>query len=720
MSAIRSALFFTLITLLPLISKAQPGIDHWETVVFNDDTWSYRVGTSAPPANWMQPQFDDSSWPVGPGGFGYGDGDDNTTIPTTLSVCIRIQFDLTDTSNISMAVLHADYDDSFIAYLNGTEIARGNAGDTSTTLAYNDVPPTDHEAALYQGGLPEAYPVYPGPFRQLFEEGQNTLAIQVNNFLISSSDMSSNFFLSLAVNDSSRAYAPVPSWFFEPFLSTRLPLISINTGERNIVDEPKITANMKIVDNGPGMVNHIVDPGTDYDGRIGIEIRGTSSQMFEKKNYGLETRDQDGENNNVPLLGMPDENDWILHGPYSDKSLMRNALTFQIGRDMMDYASRTRFCELIINNDYRGVYLLMEKIKRDNNRVDISRVRSADTTGDELTGGYIVQVDRDDPLIAGDGWYSPHGSSPFYAFHSPDYDELAPVQKAYIKNWITDFELAMSRPDFASTYENYIDVPSFVDYFLINELTKHIDAFKLSFYMHKKKDSNGGKLHMGPIWDFNLGYSNFDFACDPNPEDWIFPCTSNVFWVDKLVGIPAVQDRMYCRWQELREQVLKTSFLLARIDSMEDELGPAVDRNFNRFDILGQYVWPNNYIGNTHRDEIIFLRNWLRQRLVWMDRNMFGNPNANCKQILDVDTEGLDRQLTVHPNPFSGLVTFSVDGVALPNGEVHIYDLRGNFIEKVNPREQTTVDLEDLAAGMYFYQYRKAGQAVQTGKLLKQ
>jgi hypothetical protein len=717
----RSTLLFILLT--PFLSMAQLEIDHWETVVFNDDIWSYRVGASAPPSDWMQPQFNDITWPNGPGGFGYGDGDDNTIIPATISLCIRIKFDLADTSKIKMALLHADYDDAFIAYLNGAEIARGNFGPAGTNLAYNGIPPTYHEATLYQGGTPESFPIYPNTFDQLIVENENVLAIQINNYTITSSDFSSNFFLSLAIADTSTDFAPTPSWFQAPFIGTQLPLFHINTNGEAILDEPKIDAVLKVVTNDSGAINYIYSPGNDYDGPIAIEIRGASSQSFEKKNYGFETRDQNGDNNNVSLLGMPDENDWVLHGPYSDKSLIRNALTFQIGRDLMDYASRTRFCELVINNEYRGVYLLMEKIKRDDNRVDIANLKTTDTSGDELTGGYVFQIDRDDTSLVSDGWYSPYGSNPFYAFHSPKHDQLVTVQKDYIENWMTDFEFAMTQPSFDSTYDNYIDIASFVDYFLINELTKHIDAFKLSFYMYKRKNSNGGKLHMGPIWDFNLAFGNFDFGCNPDPNGWIYSCTSRAFWLNKIMQVPAVQDQMQCRWKELREQKLATSFLMSSIDSMVLELGPAVDRNFEEFDILGTYVWPNDFIGNTHTEEISFLKSWLVQRLTWMDSNMFGDPNFDCDPptpALGLVNEKLHDRLIVHPNPFQNQVTFTINDAGASDGELFIYNPQGQLITSMKLARQATLNLNNLSSGIYFYVYKDGAHGVQKGKLVKQ
>ncbi|MCK4749819.1 MAG: CotH kinase family protein, partial [Bacteroidales bacterium] len=137
--------------------------------------------------------------------------------------------------------------------------------------------------------------------------------------------------------------------------TSHLPIVSINTdGQWIPEDDPRIIAWMGVIDNGAGQENHLSDPFNEYAGQISIELRGSSSLMFPKNNFSLETQDSLGENLNVPLLGLPDENDWVLHGPYSDKTLMRNVLTFRLANDLGGYASRTRYCELFLNDDYRG------------------------------------------------------------------------------------------------------------------------------------------------------------------------------------------------------------------------------------------------------------------------------------------------------------------------------------------------------------------------------
>ena len=161
---------------------------------------------------------------------------------------------------------------------------------------------------------------------------------------------------------------------------------------------------MRAINNEEGQRNNITDDGTDYDGRIAIEFRGSTSQGFPKKPYGLETQDSAGEN--IQFLGMPTENDWVLHNPYSDKSLMRNVLAFDMARAMGRYSPRTKFCEVFLNGQYQGVYVLMEKIKRDSNRVNIAELDATMNGGDALTGGYIVKIDKFNGS-GGAGWQSP-------------------------------------------------------------------------------------------------------------------------------------------------------------------------------------------------------------------------------------------------------------------------------------------------------------------------
>ena len=356
-------------------------VDHWETVIFAGDIWKYFPGITEPADNWIQPDFNDTTWFSGPGGIGYGDGDDRTVIDPVLSVYLRKKFNISQKSNIAAAMLNVDYDDAFVAYLNGVEIARANIGTPGVRPSHDQTSTTWHEALLYQGMAPESFPLSAEALDTLLKEGENILAVEVHNHDLASSDLTAAPFFTVGVKDTSFTYRTPPAWFIavEPLSSSNLPLILINTYGQTIPDEPRITADMEVINYGPGLRNHPEDIPNDYNGRIAIEIHGESSTMFPKKSYRLETQDSLGENNNVSLLGMPKENDWILYGPYSDKSLIRNVLAYRLSNDIGRYAPRTRFCELLINGQYMGLYVLTEKIKRDKHRVNIKKLRPEDT-----------------------------------------------------------------------------------------------------------------------------------------------------------------------------------------------------------------------------------------------------------------------------------------------------------------------------------------------------
>ncbi len=380
--------------LLILINKGlAQDVNHWEMIISASDQWSYLPGTFEPPSNWTDPGFNTASWSSGPGGIGYGDGDDATVISPVMSLYIRADFNVTDPALLKWFVLHVDFDDAFVAYLNGHEIARANIGVTGVRPAFSEAAlSAAFEAQIPLGGIPAQFVIHKDTVSKYLVTGTNTLALQVHNYDITSSDLSSTTFLMTGVVNPSILYRSTPSWFVNPLsVSSKLPLVVINTWGVEIPNDPKLTAWMKVIDNGPGAENNLLDNGTDYDGYIGIETRGQSSQMFPKKSFGIELRDAMGVGVDSALIGMPAEEDWILYAPYSDKSLLRNAVSYELGRSFSSWQPRYRFCEVYINGSYNGIYMLVEKIKRDDNRVNIAKLNPTEISGDDLTGGYIYK-----------------------------------------------------------------------------------------------------------------------------------------------------------------------------------------------------------------------------------------------------------------------------------------------------------------------------------------
>jgi hypothetical protein len=187
---------------------------HWETAVNATDTWKYRANTTAPPdTNWRNLSFNDNTWSSGAGGIGYGDGDDNTTISLCVSLYMRKTFTITDTSKIADAILNMDFDDAFVAYLNGVEIARSFIGVAGPRPAWNATADAGHEAVMYQGMLPDSFMLNMNMVRNAIINGTNVLAIEVHNLAANNQDMSAIPFLSLKMKDATTMFGPTPPWF---------------------------------------------------------------------------------------------------------------------------------------------------------------------------------------------------------------------------------------------------------------------------------------------------------------------------------------------------------------------------------------------------------------------------------------------------------------------------------------------------------------------------
>ena len=718
---------FAFITFFPNVF-GQVNIDHWESPVLATDNFFYWNGSTEPNANWRSKNFVPSNWNMGNGGFGYGDGDDNTILNGANSVMIRKNFSIADKTEIESVIFHMDYDDGFVAYLNGKQIARENMPSANQFPLASEFAIGNHEATLYQGGLPSKFVIPKNQIQNLLENGTNSLAIQVHNVSNTSSDLSCLPFLTFGVTYQNQVFSNPPSWFTPPFEFTEshLPIVVINTNGQEIFDDPEINATMGVIDNPAGLVNNITDNFNNYNGQITIELRGESSLVFEKKSYQVETVDAQGNNNNVPLMGFPEENDWIFYGPFSDKTLLRNALTFEIGKKLNVYSSRTRFFELVINDDYKGLYLLMEQIKQDKNRVDIAKLNPQDTIGNEITGGYIFRLDKIEPN-GSPGFYSnpspsfPNYNPNYFQFFDPKEDNMSLPQKQYIEEYLEETESVLAGPNFADTingYQKYLDLNSFVDYQIINELTKNVDGYRFSTYFYKDKND---KINAGPIWDFNLGYGNVDYWNEALETDgWIYPYGDRLWWTQRMLQDTTYAKALDCKWNNLRQGVLSEQGVNDIIDSMVTYLGPAIQRNFERWPVLGQYVWPNAFVGLTHKSEVNFLKNWIADRSEWLDLQWTyvcpapPPPPVGSDEITDINS------IKLYPNPAKDFLI--VSGYFQGSYTISITDISGKILlqqSDQNLTQPTNISIDQLSSGIYFFNV-KSNHYNFTTKFIKQ
>lgn len=469
-----------------------------------------------------------------------------------------------------------------------------------------------------------------------------------------------------------------------------LPIIFIDTKakclDKNVTE--KIPATMRVLD---GVSNSVADSasGALYD--IGIKVRGQSSALFPKPGYSVEVRDATGEGIDVSMLGLPPSDDWVFHGPYVDKSLMRNALAHWFFRQAGRYSPRTKHFDLFINGVYRGVYVLIEKIKRDKYRVDVSKLKDTDISGDDVTGGYIWAFDKTGTNSGGagsgdindEGFNTSDGLN--VILHYPKKEKIQKEQEAYLKKYLNDLEALYKNGGNGSGYENFVDVGSAVDYVLHEELTNNADSYWCSFFLHKPKDSKGGKVTLGPPWDFNLAMSNGTQPEGNNGgNNWnMWGGGNNGFgstsvegwqiensqksgqnngwfnmggtslkapnWLLQMWKDSYYQSELKKRWAELRSGVWHTKTMDVYLDSMKTYLKNAADRNFKRWPNLGQASGQNDpdpepmkycnqsgggygmamggYNATTWDGEVEHLRKKMKERMAWMDQQLgFSEP----------------------------------------------------------------------------------------------
>lgn len=734
MKKISNNLVFILFIVNCLCNYGQE-IDHWETIIYSSDEMSYFPGVSSPGDNWYTVDFVDTTWQKGIGGFGYGDEDDNTVLPKVPSVFIRKKFTIIDLAAIERAIFHIDYDDGFVAWINGIEIAR--AGLSSTYPAYNEYAES-HEAQMYNGGSPSSHILKKDFIQSTFIQGENLLAVQVNNSSGISSDLSAIVFLSAAITDTSHHYKNTPEWFIEPseFTSSNLPVFIINTFGKTIQDENRIKAEMKVIYGGDGKRNLVSDTNYHYAGYISVELKGNSSKMFPKKSYRFETWDEYDNDTNISLLGFPKESDWILHAPYTDKTFGKNVLTYHLSRKMGNYASRTKYCEVILNDEYQGIYALMEVIKRDKNRVNISKLTETDIAGDNVSGGYIFKTDWNESHT----WYTNYGGQ--YEFVYPKPHKILLPQMTYLQGHINTFEKIMSRKDISDSaygYPAFINIKSFIDFVIITELSKQQDSYFLSAYYFKEKDSKGGKIYAGPMWDFNLSYGNTHYRECSLPEGWnietysqngkFFNETGSAkmhFWWLKLWEDQNFQDSLNLRWWNLRENLITTEYINSFFDSTSNLLNEASIRNFDRFPIIGKYVWPNSYIGNTWEEEINYTKDWIADRIEWMDKEIGPRIPTHLSQNYSIKNTSVD--LTSYPNPFHSVINLKFSIHERSFVKLEIIDFQGRIIKQLMNKELTSgiysytwngTDFNNhkVSEGLYLCRIR-TGSSIMTNKLI--
>ncbi|MBL7187570.1 MAG: CotH kinase family protein [Phycisphaerae bacterium] len=460
--------------------------------------------------------------------------------------------------------------------------------------------------------------------------------------------------------------------------SSNLPIVLLDTWGRSIpgsASDSYAESRAILIDTGSGGRANVEDE-INHAGRAGIRVRGRSSTRFPKNQYKFETWGDDNEDQNASLFGLPGESDWVLYGPYSDKTLMRNYLAYRWWGALGHYSVRTRFCEVFLNDDgdqmmshaddYVGVYLLTEAIKIGPDRVDITELTPQDNAKPEITEGYIIEMGNANP--SGFASYI-SGQTVQFNYWDPDARQLTTLQKQHVQDYIADFETALYGSDFddrTNGYAAYTDVDSQVDYEIMREFTRNFDGGSTFFYLDRD-----GKLTMGPLWDYNMAMGNVDYAHNDEPgyyttgwnDSYMAPGVNGWCpWWYRLRDDPDYQQRLIDRWFELRQGLLSDTSILAQIATavalLEHE---ATARNFEKWHTLGSYVWANPpgwEDRRTYQSEVDWMRRWLLERAAWIDEQFVKPPQI----ILEEDLPAGKAIATLTRGDQRGEIYYTLDG----------------------------------------------------------
>ena len=406
--------------------------------------------------------------------------------------------------------------------------------------------------------------------------------------------------------------------------STTLPVVYMNTMGQQVLKENAIWGNIALLDGNGEERSVFSVPNSIY--RATIKYRGASSySKFDKKQYRIKFyKNKKDSAKKVSLAGMGANSEWVLNGPYLDKTLIRNKLVYDLARELNGWAPDTRFVELFVDGEYQGVYLAVEPVTNGESRLRLAEfgLLSGETA-------YIVNRDRID---TGSEEIDTWGKTNGYTYNAlyiryPSKNKITEKQKEYIQKDISEFEQALYGKNFSDKrigYQVYIDMDNWVDYFIINEFAMNYDAGNLSTYLYKELD---GKLQLA-VWDFNNGFDNYQWF---RTETDVLHTVENS-WFERLWQDEAFRERICERYVQLRKTTLSDEHIAEKIASYQEELGEAVDRNFK----VWGYSFKENLLAGTskegtardirsYEEAMKQLTDTIRERLAYLDKELGGN-----------------------------------------------------------------------------------------------
>ncbi|MBQ8046532.1 MAG: CotH kinase family protein [Prevotella sp.] len=479
---------------------------------------------------------------------------------------------------------------------------------------------------------------------------------------------------------------------------TNLPIVFIEVDGRTIQRDSYVLGRMKIVDNGPESLNYgdtiaRPDQHIDYEGWIAIKYRGNSSFTGYKNPYTFRTLetsllpDEGGAKQKVKILGMGKDNKWIFIAPWSDKTMFRDILSFELARPWMDYVPTVKLCEVILDGYYYGVYGIGERASKGKHRLNLHDIGSDE--GD-LSGDIQVEIDRPDQDYYASRyrpWRNSTGTEKSgyricYQYKSPDGDDFLAMnnygiaEKNAVQRQINTMEAAFASDNYTDSltgYHHYIDETSFIDYMISTEVSNNIDGYRLSTNLYKYSDTRARNEDLDPrwkmsIWDYNLAWGNANYNNGQFTDTWHYNFNSSFgdeqqvpFYWYKLMADPDFTEALHQRWKLYREGNHSDRRFQETVDSLSTLVTShgAQQRNQQAWNIIGREVWPNPYVGRSYKEEVDYLKEWAATRMSFLDKHWLPKVKKNTTPVMT--TSGMNADVIVEGLPASQYSTASID-----------------------------------------------------------
>jgi hypothetical protein len=443
------------------------------------------------------------------------------------------------------------------------------------------------------------YVIDPLIFNAAWKKGLNSFTLRIKGRNIKGFDAQSFAIFANVEGDIAQPNAPALSVSY--YVNPKLPTVILNAENFAIPNEPKVKATLTLRCNEE-------ENCEEFTKDIRIEVRGFSSTSFDKKQYTLTIAGDSTKKEKITPLGLNPSRRWILQGPYADPSLIRNPLVYALWQEMGYWAPQSRYVELVLNGNYQGVYLIMEKIEVNKSRLNL-KVDTAQASS------FLVQLNRrkeNDDILQVNEHY-------FILSDLPGFKKNDTYREA-VKSRLEKFCMQMDDP---LAYPETIDANSLADFLLVQEMVKNVDAYKVSTWFYKDDNSTDDRIHFGPVWDFDLSMGSSNILRGDSPEAWIYQTDNSIpLFFSKQFDNPKFKNFLIDRYKTLRSSIWSQKNLNLKIDSLVNCIGSeAIHRNFMRFPVLGQKSL-NSYhnVPASHEAEIVKMKDWLDQRLRWMDQ----------------------------------------------------------------------------------------------------